>query len=320
MVWLSGLVPYQQAEQILARIGEVALSSSTIWRTTQTYGGRLQAVAEMERAQAMALPVQGILPRPLGAERKRMGVALDGTMVHIRQEGWKELKVGSVFEIAVEPTTDEGSQEVLDLAHAVDNSYVAYLGGPEVFGQQMWVEACRRGWADAVDTEVVGDGAPWIWNLVSTHFGFSQQVVDWYHAKEHLALAARLVEGEGTPAARRWLREWETPLYQGHAARIADELTTLARAHPPLAADLLREAAYFRTNQRRMNYLELRKEGWVIGSGMVESAGKQYKARFAGPGMRWTRSGATNLLPIRTAIMSHRFDDLWRKAYNSPPA
>ena len=68
-----------------------------------------------------------------------------------------------------------------------------------------------------------------------------------------------------------------------------------------------------------MNYLEMREEEWAIGSGMVESAGKQFKMRFDGPGMRWSRPGAEHIVPIRTAILSGRFADAWRKIYNSPP-
>ena len=83
---------------------------------------------------------------------------------------------------------------------------------------------------------------------------------------------------------------------------------------------LFREAGYFRDNQRRMNSLELREEEWPIGSGMVESGGKQFKARFCGPGMRWSRQGAENLLPVRAAILSQRFDELWTRIYNAPPS
>jgi len=68
-----------------------------------------------------------------------------------------------------------------------------------------------------------------------------------------------------------------------------------------------------------MNYLEMRMEGYPIGSGMVESAAKQYKQRFCGPGMRWSRTGAERLIPVRSAILSQRFDKTWRLAYNSPP-
>ncbi len=248
-----------------------------------------------------------------------MGAAMDGGMVHIREEGWKELKVGCVFEVEVRPTLDVETGDMVELGHAEDNSYVAHLGGPEVLGRAVWAEAQRRAWEQAPDTEVLGDGAPWIWNLAQEHFYDSHQVVDWYHATEHLAAAARLLEGEGTPAAKRWFKAQETVLFQGYAARIAQMLTTAAQEQPAIAEELEKEAGYFRNNKRRMNYLEMREEGWLIGSGMVESGIKQFKARFTGPGMHWSRSGAERLLPVRSAIMSRRFDELWQQAYNSPP-
>jgi hypothetical protein len=284
-----------------------------------------------------------------------MGVALDGAMMYILQEGWKEVKVGTVFEIAVGPTTDERTGEVVPLAHAVHNSYVAHLGGPEALGELAWTEARRRGWEQAQDTEVLGDGAVWIWNQAALHFPDSHQLVDWYHGKQHLTAGGQALKGADTLAYQRWLNSRETLLYQGQAARIAAELaaaagppasepataaplspdtatpsTATARppgqdTAPPTAAAALthedvlrREAGYFERNQHRMNYLEMREEEWPIGSGMVESAAKQYKARFCGPGMRWSRPGAAKLLPVRSAILSHRFDDVWAQAYNAP--
>ena len=119
-------------------------------------------------------------------------------------------------------------------------------------------------------------------------------------------------------AKKRWLNARETTLFEGHAARIALELEAVARHQPSIAEALRKEAGYFRNNQRRMQYQEMREDGWTIGSGMVESAAKQFKARFAGPGMRWSRSGAEHLIPVRAAIMSRRFEELWREAYNSP--
>jgi hypothetical protein len=247
-----------------------------------------------------------------------MGVAMDGTMIHIRGEGWKELKVGSVFDVAVRPTRDRETGEWVDLAHAVNNSYTAHLGGPELFGQMVWAETHRRGWEQAADTEVVGDGASWIWNLAIDHFYDSLQVVDWYHGVEHLAQAARLLKGEKTLAAKRWLNARKTTLFAGHADRIALELLAAAQDQPDIAKELKKEAGYFHNHQRRMNYQEMREDGWAIGSGMVESAAKQFKARFTGSGMRWSRAGAERLIPVRAAIMSNRFDKVWHLAYNSP--
>jgi hypothetical protein len=107
-------------------------------------------------------------------------------------------------------------------------------------------------------------------------------------------------------------------LYQGHAEALAQALDQAAARRRKLAPALRREAGYFRTNQRRMHYQELREEGWPIGSGMAESGCKQYRARFAGAGMRWSRNGAERLLPIRTALLSRSFDALWRQAYALP--
>jgi len=166
---------------------------------------------------------------------------------------------------------------------------------------------------------VVADGAVWIWNLVMDTFYDSHQVVDWFHAKEHLAKAANILYGDGTPTAQRWLHEMENSLFQGHAEKIALEINQVAQNRPTATKEsALTEAGYFENNKRRMNYLDLRSDGWIIGSGMEESGGKQFKSRFAGPGMQWSRSGAESLLPIRSAIMSKRFDDRWRSVSNSP--
>jgi hypothetical protein len=337
-VWLSAAVgSYALAATILQRIGRVNMSRTSIWRSTQAAGVRFRALAERERQWANGLPELWEPPSRAEVADQRMGVALDGALIYIRHEQWKELKIGVVFDVAVRPTQDQESGEMVDLvAHAVNNHYVAHLGGPEVLGESLWAQARRCGWEQAQDTIVLGDGAVWIWNQAALHFGCSHQLVDWYHAKQHLTDAARLLKPEGTRSHQRWLNSRTTLLYQGHAARIAAELDMTARKQsaktttekspkiPSPTADakqdaLTREAAYFRTNQLRMNYLEMREEEWPIGSGVIESAAKQFKARFAGPGMRWSRKGAENLLPLRAAVLSHQFDASWAAAKNLPP-
>lgn len=319
MVWLSGIVDYRTAEEILTKVGQIAVSDSSVQRQAQIWGQSFQALAEAERIRATALPGRWGKPCRDTNVKGRMGVAMDGSMIHILKEGWKELKIGCVFDVEVRPTLEKETGERVDLAHAVNNSYVAHLGGPEILGQMVWAESSRRGWERAADTQVLGDAAVWIWNLAAEHFYDSHQVVDWYHAAEHLAAVARLLKGEGTLANTRWFNDRQTTLFEGHANRIAQELITAAADRPTVAQALHKEAKYFLKNQRRMNYQEMREDGWAIGSGMVESAAKQFKARFTGPGMRWSRSGAERLLPVRAAIMSRRFDELWPVAYNSPP-
>ena len=317
-VWLSGLVPFERAAEVLDQVGRIHTSRGSVWQQSSLWGSKFQA--EEEKVQKMAAEVElrnGVVP---GEEKvaRRMGVSMDGGMIHIREEGWKEAKIGCIFDVEQDIIVDEQTHEEIEAGRARNNTYVAHLGEPEVFGQKVWAEAKRRGWTRAADTQVVGDGAVWIWNLVAEHFYDSQQIVDWYHGKEHLARTAELLHGEGTPAMQHWLKEEETSLFQGNANEIAYRIRQQAEGKS-CQDELLREAGYFEHNQHRMDYLEMRIQGWVIGSGMVESAAKQFKARLAGPGMHWSRAGAERLLPIRSAILSGRFHQMWRSALNSPP-
>jgi len=309
---------FEEAERVLNQIGQIPISDTSVWRRTERWGQRFQAEETAQRAVATASPARGVPVPGEARDLPEMGVAMDGAKVHIRGEGWKELKVGCVFDIEIRPTLDKPTGEMLDLAHAIRNSYVAHLGGPEVFGERVWAEARRRQWTRARDSIALGDGAPWIWNLVQTHFFDSRQAVDWYHATEHLANTANLLKGEGTPAARQWYTAQATPLFEGHAEQLAARLLEVAQDHPAGADALRREAGYFRDNHSRMQYQELREDGFPIGSGMVESGCKRFRARFNGAGMRWSRPSIGRLIPIRAAILSRHFDQTWQTAYKSP--
>lgn len=317
-VWLGGLLPFEKAAEILYRVGQISISESSVWRQGKAWGAEFKAIEDAECVLANALPRTGGLSRGAPEASARKGVAMDGTMIHLRGEGWKECKVGSIFAVEVRPTLDKETGDMVERGHAVHSSYTAYLGEPEPFGQLLWAEAKRRGWEQAADTQAIGDAAAWIWNQVQTHFYDSRELVDWFHGTEHLAHAAHTLHGEGTPAATRWYHDQETVLFQGHADRIAQTLMQAAQAHPAIAQDLECEAGYFERHHKRMNYLEMREEGWLIGSGVVESEAKQFKARFAGPGMHWTRPSVERLLSVRSALLSERFDDVWRRAHNSP--
>jgi hypothetical protein len=317
-VWLDGLLTFERAESVLAKVGHVAMSDTTAWRQAQTCGAQAQALEAAQRAAATAVPDRQQLVPGQAQSGDRLALALAGGMVPIRGEGWKELKVGGVGRIVLAPGRDPETGDVLDLARTVDNSYVAHLGGPATFGQQIWTEAQARHWSQAAETVVLGDGAPWIWNLAGEHFYDSVQLVDWYHAKEHLSQAAHLIHGEGTPAAQQWLKAQATILFEGHAERVADCISRHAQGKRQTAKDLRGHAGYFRDNQRRMQYLERREEDFPIGSGLAESGCKQFRSRFVGSGMRWSRVGAERLVPIRAAIMSRRFDAFWSSLHLAP--
>jgi len=323
MTWLNGQLPYERVCQVLEEIGGIQVSTSSNWRMGQVWGAALQAEQQREEARMKAQAREWSTPGGKPQPGERMGLAMDGAMMNLREEGWKEFKVGCVFEVELKEHQDERTGDRGMFGHAIQNSYVAHLGGPEAFGWQVWTEAQRRGWVQACDSVVIGDGAPWIWNLQAEHFHTSVAVVDWYHATEHLGSAMQLLYPEGGAAATRWYNRQEEALYLGHADDIARDLNAVATqtSDAESAAPLRTAAGYFNNNRDRMHYHDLRNEGWPIGSGMVESEAKQFKARVTGPGMRWSRQGAENMLAISGAVLSGRvrFDHLWSSVYENLP-
>jgi len=316
VVWLCGQVDYALAEEVLGEVGGVRLSDTSLWRRVKRWGEKIKALEAARMAGALVVAQQDGVVRGESKMAQRMGVAMDGMMVHVREEGWKELKVGCVFEVELQREEQAGQPE--EQVRAMHNSYTAILGGPKQFGQALWAEASRRQLPRAVESIVLGDGAPWIWNLAAEHFPYSRQAVDWYHAQEHLYHVAHLTFGEGSAAAIRWAKGLEKPLYQGQVWQVVGAIQRLVERHLRVAQELRKEAQYFAHNQRRMQYMELREDGFPIGSGMAESGCKQFHARFTGPGMRWSRAGVERLAPIRAAILSRRFHEVWTAAYTPP--
>ncbi len=139
-VWLGGLLPFEHAEDVLNTVGQMPMSDSTLWRQVQVWGERGRNWETRQRAEARALPARSQIVPGEVPQATVKGVALDGATVKIREEGWKELKVESVFEVEVRPTRDRETGDLIDLAHAVHNTHVAHLGGhtPEA---QRWFKA-----------------------------------------------------------------------------------------------------------------------------------------------------------------------------------
>jgi hypothetical protein len=322
---LVARLPYAEAAEVLAEVGGIRIAPSSGWRIAQEWGAQFQTELEREAAEQKTAARAWSTPGGPAARHKRMGVAVDGAMMNIRDEGWKEFKVGCVYDVELETRTAARTGDQAECGHAVRPSYVAHLGGPEVFGWQVWTEAQRREWRHATDTQMLGDAAAWIWNLHQEHFHASLATVDWYHATEHLGHAKLLLYPREGPTASQWYNTYETALYQGHAEQVARSLQAAGTRSTDLqqAQGLEKAAAYFTNNRDRMHYQDMRDEGWLIGSGVVESAAKRFKARVTGAGMRWSRAGAEHMLPLRAAVLTgtERFDELWSRAYdNSPPS
>jgi hypothetical protein len=303
MVWLSGLLPFEQCAEVFERIGGRLIPASSIWRQTQHYGERLQAQAEHERTQVKPERVQ--VGDAAHDHHRRKGISIDGGMVNIRGEGWKEMKAGAVFEVDLRLARDPRTGELSDYAHGVKVTYAAVLGPVAEFAPALWALAVAHDLPTAAESSVTADGADWIWNLVPDYFPDSVQIVDWYHASQHLAQAAHALHPDDDAQAHAWYHHRLDDLFAGLIDRITRPLDQ---------AGLADQSRYFHVHQRRMQYQEFRENGYPIGSGTIESGIKQFKARLSAAGMRWSRPGADRMLILRAAVLGHDFDRLWRRA------
>jgi hypothetical protein len=288
----------------MERIGERYVSASSIWRQSQVYGERMQAEVERQRQQVSVARIQ--LPDARHDHDQRKAVSMDGGMVNIRGEGWRELKVGAVFDVETRLERNPQTRELDEMAHGVNVGYTAVLGSKDDFSPALWALAVQHELPTARNRSVVADGAVWIWDVAEDVCPDGTQVVDWFHAVEHLSDAAQALYPNPNDAVKRqrWLKTHKDHLYMGRIYKIIAGLNKRGLSHL---------ATYFERHQRRMQYLEFREQGLPIGSGTVESGVKQFKQRLSGTGMRWNHENANRMLVIRSANLSNDFDALWNK-------
>ena len=296
MVRLAGLMPYAHASRTLSRLAQIEMPATTLWEHTQREGERLKQVQRKRESQTSVERTRWETGRY--DARMYRAISMDGGMVNIRSEGWKEMKVGLVSDVDHQWHADEHKTKLIDMA------YTAVIGTVEQFKPAMWTLSVKHNVLYAGWTAVTADGARWIWRLASDLFPVSTQIVDWFHARQHLWQAAQALYDEHT-LQKTWVARMSKALFAGEIWTIIRELN-LKQCHTA--------AAYFLTHQRRMQYAAFRADGFPIGSGGVESGIKQFKHRLCGAGMRWSRSGAERMVVIRSAVMTETLDEFWQSA------
>ena len=178
-------------------------------------------------------------------------------------------------------------------------SFYTDLGDIQHFGRHLWLEAQRRGLAQARHQIVIGDGAHWIWNLAEEHFPDATQILDWYHASTYVWRAAHALYGEGTDFAKHWAKQHLDLLWEGQISTVIAHLQSEASAKAAIQDTL----TYFVNNQHRMRYDIYRNNGFQIGSGTIESGCKHViAARLKQAGMIWSPDGARFVGKLRTRL------------------
>lgn len=234
---------------------------------------------------------------------ERLYLSMDGTMVHLHEEGWKEMKTGAVYTTTACPSRVR--PDTLEV-RAKNLSFYADLTDAEDFGKGFWVEAARRGVTAAKEVVIIGDGAHWIWSFAAEHFPQARQIVDWYHATEYIWNAAHALRGETTATTTVWAEARLTELWTGDVEAVLAQCT----ARVTDGEEIQKALTYFTNNRERMRSADYRALGLQIGSGSIESACKHLiGARLKQAGMIWTRSGARAVAKARARLKSGRWDE-----------
>lgn len=314
MARLGGKEAFDEGRQDLEALAGIFVKTKEVERVSETIGEEIEAVARRQRKAVLSGKIVQITPV------SRMYVAVDGTgvpMVPHETEGrqgkdetgrakTREAKLGCVFtQVNVDaegrPIRDDGS-----------TTYVGAIESAEEFGQRIFTEAIRRGARFAKQIIVLGDGAPWIWNLAAEHFPNAIEIVDLYHAREHITGLAKVVCCPGSPEAKHWAAARIAELDKGDVEAVLSAMARLRPRNEGIKDELRRAIGYFQTNAERMRYSQFRAQGLFVGSGVIEAGCKTIAGRrLKQSGMRWTVRGANAILALRCCELSGRTEQYW---------
>jgi len=318
MVGLVGaMVSFAEGHELLRELGGVDVSTKNVERGAEALGREIAVderrtvespPADVPIAPTLYLGMDGTgVPMRACELEGRAGKQADGTsktrevkLVTIwsaegrDKEGTPERDPGSVsYSAAIESAAQRDTDEV-----------------PSEFAARVKREATRRGFDTAARRAVLGDGAKWIWNLADQHFPDAIQIVDRFHAKQHLSDVGKSIYGATSDLAKEWARSRHEQL---DAGQIEDLLLAL-RTHAPANEEARNCIKYIENNRHRMRYPEFRAAGLCTSTGVVEAGCKvAIGTRCKRTGMHWTVAGVDAIVALRCCKLSGRFEDFWER-------
>jgi len=309
--------PFDHGREQMQVLAGLEVTTKSVERTAEAIGGD---VAQQEQQQIQRA-VQLDLTIPIGQPVPILYVQMDGTGVPVvkketvgrqgKTDGQpahaREAKFGCVF------TQTTWDQEGLAIRDPDSTTYTGAIETAVEFGKRIYLEAWKRGWSRAKKKVVIGDGAEWIWNLVAEHFPDAIQIVDLYHARQHLWEVARQLYPHEEVKQKAWMKVHQKRLLdKGKIEKLVGALRSIEAANPQMAKKIRTEADYFERNADRMCYPKFRRQHLFVGSGVIEAGCKTViGARLKQSGMFWTVQGANAILALRCCHLNHRFEDYW---------
>jgi hypothetical protein len=310
-------VPFRHGREQLKVLADLEVTAKSVERTAEAIGADIaqRQQREIQRALQLNFPVTAGEPIPT------LYVQMDGTGVPVVKKETlgrqgkapgqpahtREVKLGCVF------TQTTWDAEGYALRDPDSTTYTGAIESAEEFGRRIYAEACRRGWSRAQVKVVIGDGAEWIWNLAAEHFPGALQIVDLYHAREHLWEVARGLYPNDTAQHKAWMKAYQKRLLdKGKIAKLVRSLRSIRSCHPEVMEKIRSEADYFERNAQRMQYPKFRRQHLFVGSGVIEAGCKTIVAsRLKRSGMFWTVGGANAIVTLRCCYLNGQFEDYW---------
>jgi hypothetical protein len=311
---VGGKEAFNEGRKDLEVLAGVAVTTKAVERVSEAIGDQIEEGSRRERKLVMSGKVIAFKTVP------KMYIAIDGTGVPViarETEGrrgkdqsgkakTREAKLGCVF---TQTRVDDKGHPLRD---EDSTTYVGAIEKAEEFGGRIYAEAVRRGMTRAEKVIVLGDGAKWIWGLADHHFFGAIQIVDLYHAREHLAGIAKAVYGANERKKQQWLAHRREELDSGDVEAVVGSLSRLRPRSVEIQEAVLTEIDYLSNNAARMRYGNFRRQALFVGSGVVEAGCKTiFGQRLKLSGMHWTVRGANTIIALRCCQLSGRWEEFW---------
>jgi len=309
--------PFDRGREQMHMLAGLEVTTKSVERVAEAIGADIARCEDEQAARAVQLELPIIIGPPVPV----LYIELDGTGVPVvkketvnrkgKADGQpahtREAKLGCVF------TQTKWDEDGFAIRDPDSTTYTGAIETAQEFGKRLYVEAWKRGWSRAEKKVVIGDGAEWIWNIAQQYFPGAIQIVDIFHARQHLWNLARLLHPGNTKRQNQWIglhqKRW---LDDGKIDKLAASLRALPVTDPELAKKVRTEADYFANNAARMDYPLFRSQHLFIGSGVVEAGCKTVIGhRLKQSGMFWTVNGANSILALRCCRLNRRFEDYW---------
>jgi hypothetical protein len=309
--------PFDRGREQLKVLAGLEVTAKSVERTAEAIGADIAAREQREICKAVQLDLPVIVGEPIPI----LYVQMDGTgvpVVKIETEGRKgktdgqpahtrEVKLGCVF---TQTGWDEEGHAIRD---PDSTTYTGAIETAEAFGRRIYLEAWNRGWSRAQKKVVMGDGAEWIWNLADQHFPGAVQIVDLYHARQHLWDLARKLYPNDPAGQQAWMKFHQKRLLdEGKIEKLVLSLRFTKSANTEVLEKARTEADYFERNAKRMRYPKFRRQHLFVGSGVIEAGCKTViGSRLKQSGMFWTVRGANSIIALRCCHLNGRFEHYW---------